>query len=144
MIDRKRTSAATRGPVDAILIVLFLAACTNLAPTPNVSPKRTAGSVGLAVADATVDPATCPSARVEGTLVEDAETGLGLLEPSGRQWHIVWPSGYSAGPSIGGTNLFGASGDLLARSGENLRIGGVVPAGNLRWMACGEIVKVPF
>ncbi|HUG30039.1 MAG TPA: hypothetical protein VMQ65_05970 [Candidatus Limnocylindria bacterium] len=128
----------------ALVALILVGGCDTSVPFPNVSPKQTAGPVELVVAEATVDPSTCPSAPVEGTLIEDPETGLGLLERSGRQIHVIWPPGYTAGPSIGGTNLFRAPGMLLARSGEILRIGGLVAAGDGRLRACGEIEKVPF
>jgi hypothetical protein len=128
----------------ALVALVLLSGCDTSIPYPNVSPKPTPGPVGLAVAAATVDPSACPSVRVEGGLIEDAETGLGLLEQSGRRIHIIWPPGYTTGPSIGGTNLFSAPGVLFARSGEILRIGGIVAAGDGWFRACGEIVKLPF
>jgi hypothetical protein len=128
----------------AVLATVGAAGCRPIDPSPNASPKPTAGSVGLVVAQATVDPSACPPAEVEGTLIEDPDTGLGLLQKSGIQLHVVWPAGYSAGPSVGGSNLFDDKGSVLARSGENLRVRGFVVVGSDRIQACGPISKVSF
>ena len=129
------------------LVITLMAGCNFVfppTPEPIVSMAPTPDIGELAVAAATVDPASCPDSPIEGALSEDPDTGLGILQPNGIQRNIVWPPGYRSGSSIGGSNLFDGAGVIVARSGDNIRISGFVLADGGRLRACGSIEKVPF
>ncbi len=122
------------------LLALLAGGCRSDAGTV-VSPDPTPGPVTLRVAEAPVDPATCPTTTLEGQLVENQATGLGIIEASGVAHPIIWPHGYSGLPSIGGAILYDASGQLVAYTGEIVRIHGVLPAANGGLFACGPVTK---
>ena len=101
--------------------------------------KPTPGPIALRTADGAA-PSACPGERIDGTLTANDETGLGLLDETGTETAaIVWPQGWSASPSIGGSLLVDPSGNVVARTGDIVRVDaiGIEPG---TWLVCGNVV----
>jgi len=141
---RRAPSVATRRAVGRglavlglIILIVVLAACTSLAPTPTPDPPG-AFPVATLRPEGAMTPAGCPAALIEGTLVENDATGLGLQGPDVGAVAVVWPFGYrgQAGPPVA---LIDDQGQVVAIVGQRLSIGGGAVGPNGEWLACGGI-----
>ena len=139
----KRWSMPTRRRIGSVLVVLALGVvgCRFDGGTV-VSPDPTPGPVRLRVADAPVDPATCPTATKEGRLLIDDVTGLSIIEKSGVVDAVTWPHGYSAGPTIDGAILYDAEGQLVAYTGDTVRFRVLRASADGGLLACGLVTIV--
>lgn len=121
---------------------LAVAAC---APSATTAPKPTPDATAIAVpTQPSPQPGTsvaCPPDYIQGRLSEDATIGVGLLMADGFVRKIVWPYGFFARRSIGGLQLIDATGNVVARTGDLMRILGQ-DSTNGAWLACGEIELV--
>lgn len=128
-----------------ILLVVVGCDVTFMPASPSPLIKPTAGPINLRTVGTSPSPSPCPGSDIEGTLIEAPDTGLGLLDDSGSvRLPVVWPHGYSASPSVGGSNLYDASGDLVARTGELVRIEATQPVPGGPWVVCGGVIRIPF
>lgn len=126
----------------AALVVgaLVVAGCGVVPGQGNPTP----GPISLRTAASSVSESPCPGATVEGTLVESEESGLGLLLASASgPSAVTWPYGWTAAPSIGGSNLIDPSGNTVARTGDIVRIEASA-LGSGSWLVCGRVVRVSF
>ncbi len=83
-------------------------------------------------------PPGCPAALIEGELVADPTTGVAIHDPAGLIRAVIWPHGYSGRP---GTPIavVDEDGNVIARVGDTVRIGGGEITGDGAWMACGGV-----
>jgi hypothetical protein len=122
-----------------LLIVALLA----LGCAPTIAPsKPTPGPISLRTAESPVTATPCPSTLVEGTLIESVVSGLGLLDESGtKTTEVVWPFEWWASPSIGGSLLVDAAGEVVARTGDRVRVEAVEMEEGA-WLVCGRVLRV--
>lgn len=131
------------------LAALFVAGCGALSvlasPSPTTPVKPTAGPIVLRTASSPVPASPCPAVAIVATLIEHEGTGLGLLDETGRvKTPVIWPVGYRANPSIGGSNLYEASGQLVARTGDRVLLHAVQLEAGGPLLVCGIVERMPF
>ena len=79
----------------------------------------------------------CPAARLDGLLVPDSGAGTAVEAGSERK-PIIWPFGYTAHrTSSGVVEVRDLLGVVVARTGENLALGGGEITNDGRWSTCG-------
>jgi hypothetical protein len=79
-------------------------------------------TVSLRTAAAAVD--ACDLGLGGGTLVASAQSGLALGSGTGRVTEVMWPFGYTARRGTSGIELIGQKGEVLAREGDFVQVGG--------------------
>jgi hypothetical protein len=84
---------------------------------------------------------SCPTALADGVLVSDGKT-LVLQAPTGETSPIAWPAGYRVEQRGGKLAVVDFLGNVKAREGDHIQVGGGVGTDNV-FHACGEIVVVP-
>ena len=82
-------------------------------------------------------PAACMAALISGTLVQDAQSGVGLRDDQGLVRQVVWPNGYSARNDGGRLALIDQNGEVVAHEGDRVSIGGGEIDDKRTWLACG-------
>jgi hypothetical protein len=123
-----------------VVAALVVAGCGVVPGQGNATP----GPISLRTAASPVPESPCAGTTVEGTLVESAASGLGLLLASAPgPTAVTWPYGWTAGPSIGGSNLMDPTGNTVARTGDIVRIEASALGGG-SWLVCGQVVRVSF
>jgi hypothetical protein len=134
------------GPMRALLVLSIAAA---LASGCRIGGPGNAGATAEApslVAIPTAEPpdiqAGCMDALMTGQLVADEEAGLVVVPAGGPPVVVIWPHGWVAVDQDGMRILLNERGDPVARAGDQLQLaGGMVE--NDRWLACGEITRLP-
>lgn len=86
-------------------------------PTP-VPPATSPGATVVPT-----QPLLCHEAQLEGTLAFDEHAGLGI-DSGGRVIAVEWPPTWSTRLEPGGVALLDATGSVLARTGDRIRVGG--------------------
>jgi hypothetical protein len=139
-IRRGEAMLATRISL-ALIAVISMAAC-RATPLPSLSVSES-GHPELQTLPPERDqsPAACMAALITGTLVEHAQTGVGLRN-DGRVTGVVWPFGYSARDDRGRLAVIDASGKVLAHEGDLVSVGGGFAADESTWTGCGGITAV--
>ena len=101
----------------AAFAVAVIAGCAATAPT-----DAPADAIEIRTQDA---PATeCMAALLEGTLVRDPQSGVGVRDGQGFVWQIIWPFGYSARNAGGRFSVADAAGTVMAHEGNLVGVGG--------------------
>lgn len=128
-----------RSSVLAVVAALSLVACGGSGSTGSAGPTPIALRTQEPVGSET--PPGCPAALIEGVLVADAESGVALREADGHVEIVIWPHGYSGrvGDPVA---VVDADGNVMARVGDRVRIGGGEIGPGRSWMACGGITVV--
>ena len=117
----------------AALAAAVIAGCAATAPT-----DRPADAIEIRTQDA---PATeCMAALLQGTLVPDPSSGVGVRDDSGFVWQIIWPFGYSARSAGGRFSVSDATGAVIAHEGNLVGVGGGEAEISGTWLGCGGIV----
>lgn len=128
------------GRLSLALAVLLLSACAG-SPSPSAAASDTPPSRVIALRtqapQAGATPAACPAALIEGALVRDAQSGVGLRDAQGRIRVLIWPNGYSARDDGGRLAVLDGSGNLVAHEGDRISIGGGEIDARGTWLACG-------
>lgn len=96
-------------------------------------------SITLLTAPGPVD--ACMDALAQGTLVPDPRSGLALATSSGERMAVMWPFGFSAHLVDTDIVLVDESGELVAREGDVIQMGGGSGANGL-FYACAEGIQV--
>jgi hypothetical protein len=79
----------------------------------------------------------CPAARLDGLLVADARSGT-AVEVGIERKPIIWPFGYSGHrTSSGVVEVRDLIGVVVARTGEDVALGGGEITNDGRWSTCG-------
>ena len=86
-------------------------------------------------------PPPCAAALIEGQLVADAESGLGVIGPDGPL-HVLWPNGYYARQVADEIVLVDPEGHDVGRVGDSVRLGGG-QWGRDGWRVCELVERVP-
>ncbi len=124
----------------ALLTVVLLSACAAGpsasaahigTPPPGVIALRTQAP------EPGETPAGCPAALIEGVLVRDAQSGVGLRDAQGLVRGVIWPNGYSARDDGGRLAVLDGSGNLVAHEGDRVSIGGGEIDTIGTWLGCG-------
>jgi hypothetical protein len=127
------------------LVVAFttlLAACAAGA-SPTTAPPTPGGEVVLRTqAPQALPTKACMAGLIAGTLIRDAQSGVGLRDDQSAVHSVVWPYGYSARDDGGRLALIDETGRVLAHEGDHVSIGGGEIDGS--WLACvGTLVVRP-
>jgi hypothetical protein len=75
-------------------------------------------------------------ARNEGTLVRHPQSGAGLRDNAGAVWQVIWPIDYMARDDGGRLVVVDGGGNVIARKGDRVEIGGQDVGGGT-WLGCG-------
>ena len=115
------------------ILGLLATACSAAAPS---------GSQPMLVAIPTAEPPTgqlaCMDALLTGRLVADEDTGVAIQAADGTKIVVVWPHGWVAVDQDNTRAVVNDEGNLVARVGDQVAIGGGLGAGD-RWYTCGEV-----
>ncbi len=116
----------------ATLVATLIVACAALSPTGAPSDRiavRTQPSLAVA----------CPGARIEGMVVRERRSIVGLRNDQDLILQVIWPYGYSARDDGGRLSVLDSTGTVVAREGDRIAIGGgeIEPG---TWLGCGGIL----
>ena len=117
-------------------LALILAACSAAQPTLELVAVPTSPPAPLLESAR-----ACPAALLEGRLVPDDRWGIALQTEFGPTG-VRWPHGYVAALDPG-LVLLDDSGQLVARAGEIVYVGGGMDADNVLFVACGHVSPDP-
>ena len=81
----------------------------------------------------------CPTALLEGVLVDDGSGGLAVKAPEGAIVPVHWPDGVGVGMADGHLALKNPLGFVIAREGEFVSMGGGSAMDGPGFAACGPI-----
>lgn len=121
------------------LVLTLAASMTACATTQTSAPaSATAPSVGAVALRTWVpsSPEACPAARTEGILVRQPQSGAGLRDNAGAAWQVIWPTDYTARDEGGRLVVLDGSGNVIAREGDRVEVGGQDVGGGT-WLGCG-------
>ena len=119
--------------------MLLLAVATISAAAACAEPASSFDRVGVSVQDGPPGGSACPDTSIEGVLVRDEPTGIGVAVGTGDQVRtVVWPPGYGAARTPSGLVLLDEHDQVLARVGDRVRVGGWDQEGG--WFACRPVV----
>jgi hypothetical protein len=107
----------------AVMLVATVGGCSADPPTPTPSPP--APSPVLRVVTTDFPDLSGRQALLEGTLTAD-DDGCVHAKTSGDLVALVWPRGYTVAGDPGSFEIRNAQGDVVARSGSPLSMGGGV------------------
>ena len=129
------------------LVALLLCGCGPNIASPKIGQESPSGlptsrAPTLRVAASPIPSSACMNTSMSGYLTENLNSGLGLVDDLGRPTAITWPPGYTASGSIGGSLLKDDVGDVVARTGDVIRLDGVLEDGHGGLLACGRIEVV--
>jgi hypothetical protein len=110
-----------------LVIAVLAAACGPSQPQAQVIPIATQ-------APPPPGEVACAMALLEGTLVLDVRTGLGVMAPDGPVIPVLWPNGWRA-LATSPVSLVDADGKVIAHLGDHLSMAGGV-GNDDRWLAC--------
>jgi hypothetical protein len=110
-----------------VAILLGLGACSNNPVLLETIPGGT--------------PGPCMAAVIEGKLVVTPSNAVGLLEPNGTGRGLIWPAGY-AGQQNGSIAIVDEKGNVVARVGDTVELGGGEVGPNDAWEVCPGTVVV--
>lgn len=125
----------------AVVMAAFMAACAGPSPSPSPTSTETTPVGVVALLTQEPQPAgtaqACMAALIEGTLVRQAQSGVGLRDPQGLVRQVIWPNGYLARDDAGRLVVLDASGSVVAHEGDRVSIGGGEIDAQGTWLACG-------
>jgi hypothetical protein len=131
--------------IAAATVLAVVVTCIGCDQPPAATP-RPAAVIPLAIQEpVTVDGVVtevCMAALLEGTLVRDERTGLGVAVAGSGVVPVRWPKGWTA---VGTTPvmLVDADGGVVARVGDRVAMGGGMgPDPVETWVACATDIKV--
>ena len=124
--------------IRAALLAVALGA--SVAACGGPSPSASVASVPLLTgAPAPAGPVACMAALLEGTLVLDGRSGIGVGVPRAPNVSVRWPNGYRA-VDVPPITLLDVSGRPVARIGEAVSLGGGFGVDGI-WEACPTEIK---
>jgi len=100
--------------------------------------------VGVVLASGTTGCVECPTALLEGTLIEDGNGGLAVQPETGPPIAVVWPDGHHVSVDAGTGRLvvIGPLGMVVAREGDHIRLGGGEDPEGPGFKGCGGVSVV--
>ena len=85
----------------------------------------------------------CDDALISGRLVAEAQSGLAVIDSTGKITPVLWPFGYSARRGLSTIELVDEGGKAVAKEGDFVEISGGFAADET-WAACaGSVTVVP-
>jgi hypothetical protein len=111
---------------------VWLFGALSFDPTPSMSASP---------ATARTPAVGCPSGLLVGRLVEHELWGLAVQGESSTV-QVVWPGEYGTRVGDGQRVLLDAQGEVLARTGDQVEVGGGLIPGGGAWLACGGVAVV--
>ena len=83
----------------------------------------------------------CPTALVTGALVADGAGGLAVRAEDGTTQSVIWPDGHGVrrDGTDGGLVVTGPLGQVVAREGDQVRLGGGENPDGPGFKACGGV-----
>lgn len=132
-----------------LALALVLAACGAAGPAADATPGPTPPThelVPIPTSEPLVEPGgtppPCPASLLVGTLVAHDTWGIAVETDTDSEVQMAWwPHGWSARRDGDGLELLDEDGQVVAREGDQVEIGGGErPDGS--WWACGGDVTV--
>jgi hypothetical protein len=125
----------------ALLLAVTMAAAIVACGEAPVDKQASPTVIPIATQPRAEGEIACMTALLEGTLVQDARTGLGVAGRDGPVVPVIWPNGWVAIDGVPVT-LVAADGRVVARVGDRIALGGgMVPPGET-WLTCPTDIKV--
>jgi hypothetical protein len=109
-------------------------------PIPSAAPRAEGELVPVPTSPPNPS-GVCHQALLEGILVSDSETGFAVESGEGRRTGVRWPNGYTAREGPDGLELLDGDGQVVAKEGDGVRLGGG-SSGEL-FGSCGAPEVVP-
>ena len=138
-----------RLPILLFTAAVVAAGCSSAggAPSPTPAPTQTpvatqSEAPSFAIRTAAAKPQACMDALISGRLARNAGSGLGLITPGAPPVVVEWPFRYSARDEDGRIALLDETGAVVAREGDNVKMGGGMGQLNI-WYTCGPVEVVP-
>ncbi len=126
--------------VGTALLALAFAACSAGA-APTATPDAPATSGGSAsvfpIRTAAQQSQACMDALLVGRLTKSVASGLSVTSADGKLTPVEWPFRYSAVQVAGRVQLLDETGNVVAREGDEITVGGGF--GNNVWFACAPV-----
>ncbi len=116
-----------------LVAAMSLTACAIVDPRPAI-PLRTQDPPGDGLQ-------ACMAALATGTLVTHPTSGMALRAPEGNVVEVIWPFGYAARFEAGRATLLDDRGNVIAREGEQVAVGGGEAQPGI-WFACGGVAPL--
>lgn len=85
----------------------------------------------------------CDAALLEGSLVADDAGGFLVAHESGAVTAVSWPEGYEVQVLDGARVLLDPSGNVVAREGDVVSLGGGMNADDTAFVVCGPFTVTP-
>lgn len=134
------------GPVSVrsiALIVFAAAAMASCSPAPTGTPSPSNPvATAFSIRTPAQEPQACMEALMQGRLVRQAQTGLGIGDQSGLVYPVEWPFRFTARLEGARVVLVDNRGAVVAREGDQISVGGGMgpgPGPNAVWFACGPV-----
>ena len=128
-------TALVRGALLAVLAASLLGCAAYLIdPVPTIALRTSepppAGS-----------PPACMTALIEGVLVREEGSGIGIVASDGTRYQVVWPAGF-VGVTGDPAFVINDTGQRIAKVGDHVALGGgeIAPA---TWQTCGDLTILP-
>jgi hypothetical protein len=123
-------------PVLALVTVVVLVALAGW----RFGPGSRHGAIALLTASGPHD-GECLLARAEGRLAEHPTSGLGLADRNGHVFKVQWPFGFTAAQTSDGAVLYDENGEVYAREGERVVLGGGSSPNDEVFYVCGPSLR---
>lgn len=125
-----------------LALVLTIAIACIGCDAPSDATKSPAAVIALATQPPMPGgPVACMAALLEGPLVRDPRTGLGIGIDDGQSVPVRWPNGWQALDTVP-IVLVNANGDVVAQVGDRLALGGGLGPPGETWIVCPTDIKV--
>lgn len=116
-----------------LVVVLWVVAACGAASQPSLE------FLAVAAQDGPPGGFECPVPAIEGTLATSSRWLLGLAPDQGKPVRgVLWPPGYAAGRVDGRLVLLDQDHRVVAREGDEVRVGGWEGAAGV-WIACRTV-----
>jgi hypothetical protein len=116
----------------AVAVLITISAC---GPAPSeADPAASPGAETVVLLTGQLDPVGCPANLIQGQLIQDANAGSAILAGNILK-RVRWPFGYSGRRAAGEVEILDQQGQVVARTGAHVRLGGGEIERGI-WLAC--------